>query len=693
MSREYTHDEMFAQLKQFFVEEYGFNEKDITRYPKNLGPIRVPLYCVKKEEEKIVNEIILDIVTSKTLIKEEFFPEIETDGIVIKEASPVVFYQYYFPKAKVFLAYPDNISKDKEFEGIKNTCIKLGVGLLEVSKSATKEVVKSRTLVESICNDINTVGHKNKTAQEIIEDYLENYLIRLVYYPEPIYTRRAIIGRVQGQISYFLIDKLQDLNSVQQIYIDTLKKLYTNYRQETSDDCDIAFNCTNLLWKSRLGIEYPEIHRHLEEILLRDRMYRDHFVHQFQVFLIGILILDKLYRKRQFKKTIKLFESENKCKIEDVWLAAATYHDFNYGLQNFEDWLLRFFNDTLSINNEEAKENLLLLNLDSAMVRESFSKLLTDLLNLFKLDEGSKIKAMKFFYEKSVRDKNHGMLSALSILKLSEKGKANLKVNIKGLIQAAFAIACHDEDIWEGLCGCKGYLRSNASCEGKCDREPWGNKESKIHKRNYLTNHGGNCEKWEEEFMLKSIMKKIEFDKCPILFLLIICDSVQDEGRINNYDSILSSYGNEKKIDLNSNSIKKWVNSNKKLEEYEDSKKIQQVFSSISFNLSKEARIFKYKLSDEKWKVIDKNFFYIIENKIGKGYFIKERPKDCILKDIVFDQRNGKIRIDLSIDGLGMKIKELERLSWALMDNRFMIHLEEKDTEVFTNITINGSGG
>ena len=42
------------------------------------------------------------------------------------------------------------------------------------------------------------------------------------------------------------------------------------------------------------------------------------------------------------------------------------------------------------------------------------------------------------------------------------------------------------------------------------------------------------CESWEREIMKERIIDKIEFKKCPILFLLIFCDSIQDEGRFTS---------------------------------------------------------------------------------------------------------------------------------------------------------------
>jgi len=688
MSREYTPDEMFQQLKQFFIEKRGFKERDIIKYPKELGPVRVPLYCVKKDnKKKIVDEIIIDIVTSNTIVKEQFFPTIPGGDFDILEAAPVIFYQYYFPKAKVFIAYPNILKNDLEFKEVKNICLKRGIGLLEVSKNSVNEEVASKTLVTVFDEDIKNRKDRNKTVREIIEDYLENYIIRLVYYPDPLYKRRAIIGRMPEMISYVLIDKLLELKKLE--YSNKLKKLANEYRNESRDDYDIALKYIGDLWKERLGIEYPEIQKHLEEILLRDEKYIEHFVHQFQVFLIGAFILDKMYNAKDFVGIIESFKVKYKCKIEDAWLAASTYHDFNYGLQKFDIWLQQFFTDTLSINNEEAKDKLNILNLDAAMVRESFSDIIINLVELLNLDQDKKNIAMKFFYEKSVMDRNHGLLSALSILKLVKIHGSKPEIS-EGILQAAFAIACHDEDIWEALCGCKGYLKSlNACIEKNCGRKKVHSKAVEVYKQKRK-----NCTIWEQELMTKPIIGQISFNKWPLLFLLIFCDSVQDEGRIiNTYFSNAPIIKDEKKIKIKSPLIKKWVNSGNKLKNFDKANEIKTAFSKLSYELSNKARIYKHKLSDEKWKIVDENLIYGIEKRIGIGFFVKGKRKECSLSDINVDSVSSKVKIDLAIDGLGIKHKELERISWALNDARFSVHLEEKDTEESQDIIINGSGG
>lgn len=546
MSSKYTRDEMFQQLKQYFQEKYGFSEKSLEKYPKHLGPVRLPLYGVKKEDDKILDEIVVDVTTSNSIIQNQFFPTIEEDEIPILDASPVVFYQYYFPKAKIYLAYPDYMKKDKEFDGVKNICKKRGIGLLEISEDHVKEKVVANTLVAEFHNDIKIKKSRKKPIREIIEDYLENYVIYLVYYPDPVYRRREIIRRSEEDkqiISLILIDKLPELKNIN--YKKELIELGLKYRQETHDDYEIADICVKQLWKEYLGLEYPDIHRRIENILQRQVEYREHFIHQFQVFLIGASILDKIYPEIAAR-----FEKTYGCKIETAWLAASTFHDFSYGLQNFDTWLMQFFEDILRVRNKQTKENLNLLNLDAAMIRESLFTKITKIIN--QLGNNCRIKnkekTIRFFYEKAVRDRNHGVLSAISLLKLFEEvNEQNRKINEKGILEAAVAIGCHDEDIWEALCGCQGHRRSSQiipsnedECIKKCGREQllWSSKRNKIFKEKILNNiKVRKCESWERETMKERIIDKIKFESYPLLFLLTFCDSVQDEGRVTTSDN------------------------------------------------------------------------------------------------------------------------------------------------------------
>ena len=687
MSEKYKLDEMLQWLKKHFKN----NKYTVEIYPDEFLPARVPIYC-KRDQGDRIDEVVVEITTDKIISKDIFFPTDTSCGVTILEASPMRFYQYYFPSAKIFFAYPDYVEENDKFNEFKKVCENRGIGLLKTSKKQIEEIVESRQLLDEICTQLSKEDN-NDNFKFLLEGYLRNCLNYFVYYPEPEFKRRAIKGRIEDKISFVLIDKLLELKKV--VYKDRLLKLAKDFRKETRNDYEIALKYIGDLWQDRFGLKYPEIQRHLEEILLRDEVYREHFVHQFQVFLIGVYILDKFYETKKFLKVIENFEKEYKGKIEDAWLVASTYHDFNYGLQNFDFWLIRFFKDTLFVKDEETEQNLNLLNLDAAMVRELLSDKIIKLLTLLNLGENAQKKAKKFFYEKAVKDKNHGLLSALSILKLCDIQKSNLKVSSEIILHAAFAIACHDEDIWEALSGCKGYLKSHIECEGDCNRKLWKNKIVEVHKQNVFHNRANKkCEIWEQEFMKEKIFKKIEFNNWPILFLLIFCDSVQEDGRFTsvtfgNIPAIKDSF----EIEIKKSTVNNWTRDGKKLSEFDDSSQIKEAFSNKNYEPSDEARIFKYKFSDNKWKIVDKSLVFLIENKNIDDFSVKVRRKECSINDINVNTGSGKVKIVLSIDDHLLKHKELERISHVLEQKHFTVTLEEKDAGIKVEIAINGSGG
>lgn len=126
------------------------------------------------------DEIIIEITTARFITKDDFFPSLKMgeppDELTILEASPVRFFQYYFPAARIYYAIPDYVNKNEKFNEFKEVCVNRGIGLLKTSKKEIKEIVKSTPLSDQICEQFI----KNKLSQEDIRekigDYLENYL-------------------------------------------------------------------------------------------------------------------------------------------------------------------------------------------------------------------------------------------------------------------------------------------------------------------------------------------------------------------------------------------------------------------------------------------------------------------------------------------------------------------------------------
>lgn len=495
MNQEYSIDDMLMSLEKYFKRKKYKTRK----YYHEVAPARVPLLCKKSNDI-----IIVELTTNRTISKNDWFHEMDIAGIKIEAASSICFYRYYFLNAKIYLAYPDYVDENEVFEEFKKACKEKGIGLLRVSKNSVEEISGSEMLYDEICNELDITADKKKR----LEYYLRNYLHYFVYYPAPIYKRRAITGRMEGNMSFVLIDKLEELNNIS--YKDILRKLSLGYRQETRSDYEIALGTSKKLWSEVCGVEYPEIQRQLEDILLRNSEYRDHFLHQFMVFLLGAYIIDKLYKED--KEYIKQFNSRYNCKIEKMWLLASTYHDFNYSIERYNIWSKEFFGHALSILGDN---DLSSLKLDAAFIRENF------LLKTSKICEALDLKmdhiVMNFFYEQTISKRNHGLLSALSLLKLFENNRRSCKIKQSALVQTAVAIALHDENIWSAF-------------SGREEDEEW------------------NC-----NFAKKVFLQNLEFKKYPLGFLLIFCDTVQEWGRVGkNYKVALSRLEN---ITVNSTGV------------------------------------------------------------------------------------------------------------------------------------------
>lgn len=221
MNKEYTRVEMLEWLRKHFKNS-GY---EVTLYSKEFLPARVAFYCLKKDNDKIKEEIIIEPTTYESLSVDDFFPKLYIPNIEMKDkppvripgASPIRFYQHYFSYAKIFLAYPDYVKENNKFLEFKKYCEEKGIGLLRISKEKIEEIAIPRSLFDNTCALLDEADGKRKKIENIINEYIENNLHYLVYYPQPIYTRRAIAGReedAKGIISFCLIDKQQDLKKI-----------------------------------------------------------------------------------------------------------------------------------------------------------------------------------------------------------------------------------------------------------------------------------------------------------------------------------------------------------------------------------------------------------------------------------------------------------------------------------------------
>lgn len=242
------------------------------------------------------------------------------------------------------------------------------------------------------------------------------------------------------------------------------------------------------LWVERYGLsecfEIFEIYRKFEPMLFKGSHYRDHFIHQYLVFLTGLPIIN------QFSPDIRCNLSridgvtEKLIDVEKSWLLASTYHDISYPIQRFEDWLKLFFIDFLNI-----ETNLIYINMSQILLEKdyllNFQRLSDFLYRLYKkIYPVLKKDYLDRLCMENFLGRNHGIFSSLILLDKydiclgpgSEKYSQN--TFLSQVLPSAAAIALHDSNVWG-----------------------------------------------------KEITSHIVFEKDPITFLLIYCDTVQEWGR------------------------------------------------------------------------------------------------------------------------------------------------------------------
>jgi hypothetical protein len=260
------------------------------------------------------------------------------------------------------------------------------------------------------------------------------------------------------------------------------------------NDFDFCTDVLNKLWYKHFNSEiYPEEHRKLETLLMElYPKYRDHYIHQLQVFLTGVLILDILIERRKI-----IPKNGYPCLS---WLLAASFHDFAYPLQLYDDFVSRYVKECLSTVGDWR-----FLSLKDDYTEFSFSSevehIIASLANCFTgefegeagVNNSNVIR--QFFYREITETKNHGLVGSLGLLK---RFRNNPKVDFKNVVlPAAVAISVHDLAVCQRL-------------------------------------HGIGLDTEDEYISLAqklAPLNKLDFETQNLAFLLILCDNIQDWGR------------------------------------------------------------------------------------------------------------------------------------------------------------------
>ncbi len=501
-------DYIIKRIKTFFGAQ-GFRHEEYSLRWR--GEVRIPLYFYKRWRddagEQNMDEAVVDIITEPSVSEEIYLPTLLENSMSIDNACPPKFFQLYLPRAKIYWAFTSSISKDDEYTRFVRACKKNGIGLIEVSDDDVNIIEDAKSFLEDINEQVKDAFYKAEPLEEqsrdtveeskeiflnqsnvishihqLTDSFCEEYIRRLVYYGDPLFRRREVSGRTAQNLSLTLINKVSKIEKLQ--YADNLASWAKEYRQEKREDYAIALETTKKLWDQRFQIGYPDVVKDFEAVLRLNQNYRDHFLHVFQVFLLGAVIIDQLYDEQP----IRDFERTTGSPIEDAWLAASTYHDFGYVVQNSEEWIEKLFKQLLQVEDSIPVS----LNLEGVVVRDDFLSKLKDICSTinYNLDDNM----VRFIFEKAVLERNHAVLATLSFLNRFDNNGFITKPAIN---HASMAIFMHEESNWRVFCG---------------------RKDCKNH--------------WEVMLARNPIMENLSFSTLPLAFLLAFCDTAQEWGRV-----------------------------------------------------------------------------------------------------------------------------------------------------------------
>lgn len=412
------------------------------------------------------------------------------------------FYRFYLSRisplkaVQVVMVIPASIGGGLE-QSLREIADENGFGLWRIETSNREP--------EKLCTPKNFLKHMEDALKNPPED-MEGFepcitdkapeisLFFDRYVRESVEALAGVTPRKVGKryIERKLLDTVFELQNIS--YAGELKKLVTKHLIDKGDDYEFVSQTFSALWREcKLGMNYSDFLKVYEPPLYnifatREKPYRDHYLHQFQVFLLGLYIADQLYSK---------FPPN----IDKQWLITSSLHDMAYPLQLYEGWAKDFFKEALGI--PEMGE----LDVKSHFVDKSLLSSLGFLIDgMCKLHFGGELQGnwldkekalVRFFYKGITQVKHHCILGSLHLIKRAEQCSPNLPDDL--FVPSALAIALHHEVIWREL---------------------------------------------PPERKLESL----KFSNDPLAFLLMFCDCVQEWGRPKANKEIVGEEENERFI-------------------------------------------------------------------------------------------------------------------------------------------------
>lgn len=277
-------------------------------------------------------------------------------------------------------------------------------------------------------NELTCVCHRNlaNLCERLTRDEIKPFFERL---DQNKHIPNIVTQRMRDLKQSFLSDTLKDIAvEYDASTFEEPRKEY-DFIQKAMEDILKRGELTDL--KQTLNF------LRLTENQLRSKGKRDHFLHSFQVFLIGEIIMD--YNMDAFSAGFSNSDSDN-ISLERAWLMASILHDIGFPFQNRE-WIEGIGDYEIDLMTDTRNKHFI-----------------DDLISYFSRTAGdsSEDKVRKILYNRAVQKNemgqsaiNHGLISAIQLLRKTMRVPS--QIYEKEVLPAAFSMAVHDREIWNDL--------------------------------------------------------------------------------------------------------------------------------------------------------------------------------------------------------------------------------------------------
>lgn len=481
----------------FKEDEEG--EKRVEAYLKEhlkyvLGNEKMQRLDKNKEEKSLMNTLrehgksLMDVVHAHSRAIGKTPQETLTD-LVEEEKLPMGITAFVVKENVTKMLHREEIRNHPEWRGSYEGSHEICTSVVEVPLNKPQAETIGMIKIENPRHG-KEFGNRHKELLMILADSAISAIQYILY-------REHTYKKIFGTKILKMIDKLKieqstsgrsppsNLNQaihhkIKEFYSDQLKieieniggidKIYSKITKLVSDIAQVFNLHATLGLLSSVGSAF-------ESLLGTDVLYREHFMHQFQVFLLGHYLINKnsLLQQKLLRYLQKIGTSKippERYDVSDVlkvWFVASIFHDVAYSVGEIRKWLEKYF-ERVKVPPKfkiDWADMFAYFEVEKTKLVESISS---------KFDQ-PKDKIAVIIKDAFMNEKDHGVISGLVLMNVLQN-----KMDETLLTEICCAIMLHTDTVYS---------------------------------------------KFAKEFT----DIKLEIDKFPFAFLLVLCDSAQKWGR------------------------------------------------------------------------------------------------------------------------------------------------------------------